>query len=74
MNNKIIIIKKPILITMNQTKKNKIKNKKDKKNKEPAFCFINSLYGFFCLYFVDFSPYFNYFSPACFGVHLFLFF
>jgi hypothetical protein len=36
--------------------------------KEPTFCFINSLYGFFGFCCIDFSSYFYYFSPSiCFG-------
>jgi hypothetical protein len=34
--------------------------------KEPAFCFVDSLYGCFGLYFTDFGPYFYSFSPAFF--------
>jgi hypothetical protein len=37
--------------------------------KEQAFCFLDSLYGFFGLYSINFSSYFYYFSPsACFGL------
>jgi hypothetical protein len=43
--------------------------------KEPAFCFIDFLWGFFGFFFIDFSPYFNYFFPsACLQICLFLFF
>jgi hypothetical protein len=41
--------------------------------KETMFCFINSLYGFFGFYFIDFSSYFYYLSPICFGICLFFF-
>jgi hypothetical protein len=41
--------------------------------KEPTFCFIDSLYGFFGCF--NFNPYFYYFCPsAWFGLCLFLFF
>jgi hypothetical protein len=33
--------------------------------KEPAFYFIDSLYGLFCLYFINFGPYFLLFLSFC---------
>jgi hypothetical protein len=36
--------------------------------KEPAFCLLILCMFFFCFYFINFSPYFYYFSlSACFG-------
>jgi hypothetical protein len=31
--------------------------------RELVFCFVHSLYGFLGLYFINFRPYFYYFSP-----------
>jgi hypothetical protein len=61
---------------MNKEKNaNKKKQKKNpKKNKEPTFCFINSLCSFFGIHLINLGPDVYYFFPsASFGFGLFLF-